>query len=63
MAAFPLCFADKREWERWRYQARAAHYELPGTNAHCEDCTRAYQWRMLLEGRCENPAANPETHE
>lgn len=46
----PRCFPSDQDWREWlaaRSDARSP----------CEDCSRAYQRRMMSAGRCERPEA------
>ncbi len=46
----PRCFPSDQDWREW-LAARA------DARSPCEDCSRAYQRRMLAAGRCERPEA------
>lgn len=56
---FPICFKNLAKYEAWREMAVLSRTVMK-PHAHCQDCTKAYQWRMSLTGRCDNLRANPE---
>lgn len=57
----PPCFDDPAQFAGWVEMYRKSRGHHPGLTASgarsalCEDCTAAYQTRMLAAGRCINP--------
>lgn len=52
-AWYPLCFDNRQQYSRWHsmYVKVKEHTQL----TYCSDCTRAYQQRMIAQGRCARP--------
>lgn len=49
----PRCFDSPRQYSEWRDAARQCYSTL-ATIGPCNDCTPAYQQKMIGQGRCEN---------
>lgn len=58
----PPCFDSMEQFEQWREMSRVSGMWGPLETRHCQDCNLAYQNRMILEGRCENPNYRVEDH-
>jgi hypothetical protein len=48
----PACFTDI-QWREWK--VLAAKVDTYPDAGFCEDCTAAYQQKMIAEGRCQYP--------
>lgn len=46
----PKCFQDQKQFDEWRKTYGRK------TISPCDDCTEAYQAKMIQDGRCENPS-------
>lgn len=48
----PLCFDSQAQWDEYRVLTIES-----GKDGHtfCTDCTKAYQSKMILHGRCKYP--------
>lgn len=52
---FPVCFADKIEFDGWATMEELTVHTQPIRKFACRDCTTAYQTKMKSENRCCNP--------
>lgn len=50
---FPRCFDSKEQYVLWVAAARSSH--PTAGHSYCEDCTPAYQARMISSYRCQFP--------
>lgn len=48
---FPACFEDKKQYREWKLLSmKSCSYRYVD---YCEDCTLAYQSKMVRERRCD----------
>lgn len=52
-SGYPKCFDSLRQYQEWQRHEEIAH-TMPFRKNVCEDCTRAFKTRMVLENRCVN---------
>jgi hypothetical protein len=49
----PRCFESNEQFKLWMAKARES--KAPPEHGYCFDCTQEYQYKMILDGRCEYP--------